>query len=635
MQKKRGITLIALVITIIVLLILAGVTIVTLTGDNGILTRTSQSKFVNELSQLQEELALFHAEQTTQSLGEYQENSLTAGKERLSYNTKSEEGGNIKTVLPSIPDKYLNRIEILKGELLFSSQEEKEIEWAKSLSIAVNPYQVENGVLESANENLLLVDQNGNITIPANVTEIGNGAFSNVSGLKNIVIPGNVKKIGNNAFSYNSYLETVMIEEGVEEIGTLAFAFCFNLKQVSIADSVNSIGTQGFYSDTSLEQIKLPANLKTLNNFVLASCHKVKEIILPEDLKTINNGAISGTFIEEIEIPRKVQAIAATAFSSCTNLKRIMVSPQNSNFSVEGGMLINNNSEQLIVVLPSAVNNSELIIPEKVKTINLTLVNNLGEIDKLKLHKGIKKIETDTISIAIKKIEIDPMNPYYMNTEQLICNKEQTEVVWCFANTKTIVVPEGIKTLKMGSFMPCKDLENLTLPESLEKIEGQVFNGLDKLTNIHLKKNVKNMDGLAFYKTGIATINIDEDNPYFMVEDNIIYNKEKTKMLIIGARNMGTFEIPNGVVELGDLLFHNRNVKEIKIPTSVKKIGNSFNYCTSLTKIVIPSNVEEINSNCFSFCNNLTEIIIQKPKDSIQGAPWNCPLGMRSVIWQE
>ena len=36
-KGKKGITLIALVITIIVLLILAGVTIATLTGDNGIL----------------------------------------------------------------------------------------------------------------------------------------------------------------------------------------------------------------------------------------------------------------------------------------------------------------------------------------------------------------------------------------------------------------------------------------------------------------------------------------------------------------------------------------------------------------------------------------------------------------------
>ncbi len=42
--KTKGITLIALVITIIVLLILAGVAIATLTGDNGILTKAVQAK---------------------------------------------------------------------------------------------------------------------------------------------------------------------------------------------------------------------------------------------------------------------------------------------------------------------------------------------------------------------------------------------------------------------------------------------------------------------------------------------------------------------------------------------------------------------------------------------------------------
>ena len=39
-KNPRGITLIALVITIIVLLILAGVTIAALSGDNGILTKS-------------------------------------------------------------------------------------------------------------------------------------------------------------------------------------------------------------------------------------------------------------------------------------------------------------------------------------------------------------------------------------------------------------------------------------------------------------------------------------------------------------------------------------------------------------------------------------------------------------------
>lgn len=44
MRNQRGITLIALVITIIVLLILAGVSIAMLTGDNGILTKSNQAK---------------------------------------------------------------------------------------------------------------------------------------------------------------------------------------------------------------------------------------------------------------------------------------------------------------------------------------------------------------------------------------------------------------------------------------------------------------------------------------------------------------------------------------------------------------------------------------------------------------
>lgn len=44
MRNQKGITLIALVITIIVLLILAGVSIAMLTGQNGILTRATDAK---------------------------------------------------------------------------------------------------------------------------------------------------------------------------------------------------------------------------------------------------------------------------------------------------------------------------------------------------------------------------------------------------------------------------------------------------------------------------------------------------------------------------------------------------------------------------------------------------------------
>lgn len=58
MRGEKGITLIALVITIIVLLILAGVTIATLTGENGILTKVNTAKITTEEQQAKEKLEL-------------------------------------------------------------------------------------------------------------------------------------------------------------------------------------------------------------------------------------------------------------------------------------------------------------------------------------------------------------------------------------------------------------------------------------------------------------------------------------------------------------------------------------------------------------------------------------------------
>lgn len=56
MKSQKGITLIALVITIIVLLILAGVSIAMLTGDNGILTQASRSKNETNRAEIAEKI---------------------------------------------------------------------------------------------------------------------------------------------------------------------------------------------------------------------------------------------------------------------------------------------------------------------------------------------------------------------------------------------------------------------------------------------------------------------------------------------------------------------------------------------------------------------------------------------------
>ena len=67
-MKNKGITLIALVITIIVLLILAGVSIATLTGDNGILTQAGNAKDNTRGASVQEAIDLWKANKNADEL---------------------------------------------------------------------------------------------------------------------------------------------------------------------------------------------------------------------------------------------------------------------------------------------------------------------------------------------------------------------------------------------------------------------------------------------------------------------------------------------------------------------------------------------------------------------------------------
>ena len=90
-RKNQGITLIALVITVIVLLILAGVTIATLTGDNGILTRAEQAKEKTEEAQEKESLELAVTSSKMEDV-----NKLEITKEKLENAIKQQFGNNKK-----------------------------------------------------------------------------------------------------------------------------------------------------------------------------------------------------------------------------------------------------------------------------------------------------------------------------------------------------------------------------------------------------------------------------------------------------------------------------------------------------------------------------------------------------------
>lgn len=103
MNKNRGITLIALMVTIVVLLILLGATVTMLIGQNGILARTQNAKFTTEISQLKEEWNI--EKLSIQMQGEQTENINASGEDVKKY--------------VNIPDSYIGKISIVNGELAY------------------------------------------------------------------------------------------------------------------------------------------------------------------------------------------------------------------------------------------------------------------------------------------------------------------------------------------------------------------------------------------------------------------------------------------------------------------------------------------------------------------------------------
>ena len=358
-RKNKGITLIALVITIIVLLILAGVTIATLRGDNGILTKAEEAKLSTELSGYKEALELYKVEKYSEN-SNFEEETLTAGKVELNYNTKpTEETGNIKTVIPDISDEYFEKLEVIKGELLINTQDKSEIRVAQSLGIEVNPYDIRDGVLWSSNGNLVLMDENtGSLTIPDSVTAIGEGTFSELEGLKTIIIPPTVKRIEQNAFKNNTTLENVIIQErdgeGLEYIGTGAFSGCNNLKTINLPDTITYIGPTCFLNNIKLDNIILPDNLKIIYDQTFEGCTNLKDIKLPKNLETLSTECLSGTSLEKLKFPANLKTISTGALLINT-LQEIDTS-ENNFFEFKNGVLYTKDLETLVLALPNITN---------------------------------------------------------------------------------------------------------------------------------------------------------------------------------------------------------------------------------------------------------------------------------------
>ena len=218
------------------------------------------------------------------------------------------------------------------------------------------------------------------ITLPANITRIGDWAFFNTKGWygMNIDIPSTVTSIGSSAFDMSN-IESIDIPSSVTSIGRDAFAYCNKLKDVKLSENLKTIPGGCFEKCDKIERLTIPNSVETIGSYAFSKCGSLKDVNLPKNLKTIGSGAFSDCRqLTSITIPNSVTSIESSAFSGCSSLTSITIpnsvtSIERSVFSYCAGLtsitIPNNVTSIGDGAFMSCKQLTKVIIPINVKTI--------------------------------------------------------------------------------------------------------------------------------------------------------------------------------------------------------------------------------------------------------------------------
>ena len=195
-----------------------------------------------------------------------------------------------------------------------------------------------------------------------------------------------------------------------------------------------------------------------------------------------------------------------------------------------------------------------------------------------------------------------------------------------------IVIPSSVTSIGDRAFGGCSSLSEIVIPSSVTSIGSGAFSVCSLLKNISIPKSVICLNGNPFAEWNGK---LECLSPKFVYEDNVLFNKDKSRIISFRNRNVESYVIPSSVTSIGNSAFYNcDSLSEIVIPSSVTSIGNSAFYsCDSLSEIVIPSSITSIGDMAFWDCSSLSEIVIPSSVTSIgKGAFWDCDSLYKIVI---
>ncbi len=366
------------------------------------------------------------------------------------------------------------------------------------------------------------------VVLPEGVYSIGDAAFSNCILLESITIPKGLISIGSNAFENCVRLESINLPNSITSIGTEAFVYCIKLKSITIPKGVACIQDNTFMECFKLQSIKIPKSVKEIQSYVFdfsdestidtfdiyyeGTEKEWQQIKLDEDwfycddeeavdirmhynYDFSNEDLLDAYIMITSDKQSYIKNLGDTAFQlegitktgNGTLVYTVTSGKDIVEVSSSGMVSIKNEGTAVITVSMAATDTYK---EAESRTISITVNKKAVQIEADYTHKiesngevtitGYTGRETDIIvpsEIAGKKVT--GIAEYAFNDEGVDG-----------APVRTVILPDGIKTIGNAAFAECRKLQTITLPDSIISIGESAFDYCIRLQNVAIPKGI-------------------------------------------------------------------------------------------------------------------------------------------------
>ena len=277
-------------------------------------------------------------------------------------------------------------------------------------------------------------------------------------------------------------------------------------------------------------------------------------------------------------------------------------------FTVQGTTLVKYNGNGGEVTVPDGIKAlgagafegtkvTKVNLPESLQEIGKNCFRKCEKLAEITLPVHLWRISDESVfgnNPALKEIKVAEGNPTYKSVDGVLFTAKGEKLVY-YPDGKNggYAIPEGTKMVGQAAFC-APDMETLSIPASLRKMDSGVLAGIQSLKDI----------------------NVAADNRVYSSKDGVLYNKNNALLVKPAAKKAAEEKAAaekaerDFTIQGSILVKYNGNGGEVTVPDGIVALGEEAFQDSRVTKVILPEGLTSIGHHCFFGCYELEEITL-------------------------